>query len=112
MSNRSTGVAMLPLLAEVNRRLESKPDALLFDVLDDTHLLATGGVSNIQHDITSTWADRFGLCKKKALLALRLQRFFGSATTRNARRARHHTDIATVSATSLKSAIRSKFMYW
>jgi uncharacterized protein YgbK (DUF1537 family) len=32
------------LQAEVSRRLESKPDALLFDVLDDAHLQAIGRV--------------------------------------------------------------------
>jgi uncharacterized protein YgbK (DUF1537 family) len=41
---RSYAAGDAALLAEVNRRLESNPDALLFDVLDETHLRAIGGV--------------------------------------------------------------------
>lgn len=41
---RSYAAGDTALLAEVDRRLESKPEALLFDVLDDFHLQAIGNV--------------------------------------------------------------------
>lgn len=40
------------LQSEVRRRLDSKPDALLFDVLDDVHLHRIGGV--IEHHATTS----------------------------------------------------------
>ncbi|QQC66427.1 four-carbon acid sugar kinase family protein [Paraburkholderia ginsengisoli] len=73
------------LQAEVSQRLESKPDALLFDVLDDTHLQAIGrviarhaakatllavGASSVAQAYASTFAARAQMSAVKTVVPL------------------------------------------